>query len=107
MVWSIVLVARCWVCSGGPMNTVTLAVLGGMRHPIGALVGAIVFVLLQNFAVDLVGRERFNLLIGGVFLVIVLFSPDGLLGWWAQARQYLKMQFNRGPGAAPTQRRRQ
>ena len=43
------------------------------------------FVLLQNFAVDLVDRERFNLLIGGVFLVIVLFSPDGLLGWWAAA----------------------
>jgi ABC-type branched-subunit amino acid transport system permease subunit len=21
--------------------------------------------------------------IGAVFLVIVLFSPDGLLGWWA------------------------
>ena len=27
--------------------------------------------------------QRFNLLIGAVFLVIVLFSPDGLLGWWA------------------------
>jgi len=42
-----------------------------------------------------------------VFLVIVLFSPDGLRGWWAQGRQYLKGQFNRGPGAALTQRRRQ
>ena len=46
--------------------------------------------LLQNFAVDLVGRERFNLLIGGVFLVIVLFSSDGLLGWWAQGRRSLQ-----------------
>ena len=43
----------------------------------------IVFVLLQNFAIDLVDRERFNLVIGGVFLAIVLFSPDGLLGLWA------------------------
>ncbi len=64
------------------------------------------FVLLQNFAVDLVGRERFNLLIGGVFLVIVLFSTDGLLGWWAQGRRSLQAQFHRGPGAALTQRRR-
>ena len=39
--------------------------------------------LLQNFAIDLVDRERFNLVIGGVFLAIVLFSPDGLLGLWA------------------------
>jgi branched-chain amino acid transport system permease protein len=65
-------------------------VLGGMRHPIGAFLGAIVFVLLQNFAIDLVDRERFNLVIGGVFLAIVLFSPDGLLGLWARfARRFV------------------
>ena len=62
------------------INILIIAVLGGMKHPIGAFIGAIVFVLLQNFAIDLVDRERFNLVIGGVFLAIVLFSPDGLLG---------------------------
>jgi branched-chain amino acid transport system permease protein len=48
-----------------------------------------VFVLLQSFAIDLIDRERFNLVIGMVFLAIVLFSPDGLLGWWAGVRQKL------------------
>ena len=43
------------------------------------------FVLLQTFAIDVIDRERFNLVIGGVFLAIVLFSPDGLLGLWAEA----------------------
>ena len=66
-----------------------VAVLGGMRHPIGAFIGAIVYVLLQNFAIDLFVRERFNLVIGGVFLAIVLFSPDGLLGLWAKLRSSL------------------
>jgi len=107
MVWYNGLVSPGSVGTGWLINILIIAVLGGMRHPIGAFVGAIVFVLLQNFAVDLVGRERFNLLIGGVFLVIVLFSPDGMLGWWAQARQYLRTQLNRGPAAAPTQRRGQ
>jgi branched-chain amino acid transport system permease protein len=107
MVWYNGLVSPGSVGTGWLINILIIAVLGGMRHPIGAFVGAIVFVLLQNFAVDLVGRERFNLLIGGVFLVIVLFSPDGLLGWWAQGRRYLQMQFHRGPGAAPTHRRGQ
>ena len=65
------------------INILIIAVLGGMRHPIGAFLGAIVFVLLQTFAIDLFDRERFNLVIGGVFLAIVLFSPDGLLGLWA------------------------
>jgi branched-chain amino acid transport system permease protein len=71
------------------INVLIVAVLGGMRHPIGPFIGALVFVLLQNFAVDLVDRERFNLLIGLVFLGIVLFSPDGLLGWWSQLRARL------------------
>ncbi len=69
------------------INILIIAVLGGMRHPIGAFLGAIVFVLLQNFAIDLIDRERFNLVIGGVFLAIVLFSPDGLLGLWMRLRR--------------------
>ncbi|MEQ1807205.1 MAG: branched-chain amino acid ABC transporter permease, partial [Burkholderiaceae bacterium] len=76
------------VNTGAMINILIIAVLGGMKHPIGAFVGALVFVLLQNFAIDLVPgfRERFNLVIGGVFLAIVLFSPDGLLGLWARLR---------------------
>jgi branched-chain amino acid transport system permease protein len=68
------------------INILVIAVLGGMKHPIGAFLGAVVFVLLQTFAIDLVDRERFNLVIGGVFLAIVLFSPDGLLGLWEKLR---------------------
>jgi branched-chain amino acid transport system permease protein len=67
----------------GPLiNILVIAVLGGLRHPVGPFIGAIVFVLLQNFAIDLIDRERFNTLIGLVFLGIVFFSPDGLLGLW-------------------------
>jgi branched-chain amino acid transport system permease protein len=71
------------------INILIVAVLGGMRHPIGPFIGAVVFVLLQNFAIDLIDRERFNLVIGLVFLVIVLFSTDGLLGWWSWLRERL------------------
>jgi len=71
------------------ISILIVAVLGGMRHPVGAFIGAIVYVLLQNFAIDLFVRERFNLVIGGVFLAIVLFSPDGLLGLWAMLRSRL------------------
>jgi branched-chain amino acid transport system permease protein len=66
------------------INVLIIAVLGGMRHPIGPFLGAIVFVVLQNFAIDVFDRERFNLVIGAVFLAIVLFSPDGLLGLWSR-----------------------
>ena len=89
MVWYNNRISPGTMGTGAMINILVIAVLGGMRHPIGAFIGAIVFVLLQNFAIDLVDRERFNLVIGGVFLAIVLFSPDGLLGLWAQLRSRL------------------
>jgi branched-chain amino acid transport system permease protein len=72
---------------GAMLNILIIAILGGLRHPIGPFIGAVVFVLLQNFAIDLVSRERFNLVIGAVFLLIVLFSPDGLLGLWQRLKR--------------------
>ena len=71
------------------INILLIAVIGGLKHPIGPFIGALVFVLLQNFAIDLVNRERFNLVIGTGFLLIVLFSPDGLLGLWARVKARL------------------
>jgi branched-chain amino acid transport system permease protein len=84
LVWYNGLITPNSVGTGWLINVLVIAVLGGMKHPIGAFIGAIVFVLLQTFAIDLIDRERFNLVIGGVFLAIVLFSPDGLLGLWAK-----------------------
>ncbi len=72
--------------TGALINILVIAVLGGVKHPIGAFIGTLTFVLLQNFAIDLVDRQRFNLVIGGVFLLIVFFSPDGLLGLWQKLR---------------------
>jgi branched-chain amino acid transport system permease protein len=86
MVWYNGRISPGTVGIGAMINILIIAVLGGMKHPLGAFIGAIVFVLLQNFAIDLVVRERFNLVIGGVFLAVVLFSPDGLLGLWAKLR---------------------
>jgi branched-chain amino acid transport system permease protein len=70
--------------TGPVLNVLIIAVLGGLGHPIGPFLGAVVFVLIENFAIDLIDSERFNTLIGLVFLAVVLFSPDGLLGLWRQ-----------------------
>ena len=86
LVWYNGLITPGSVGTGWLINVLVIAVLGGMKHPIGAFLGAIVFILLQTFAIDLIDRERFNLVIGGAFLAIVLFSPDGLLGLWAKLR---------------------
>jgi branched-chain amino acid transport system permease protein len=92
------------VGTGWLINILVIAVLGGMRHPVGAFLGAIVFVLLQNFAIDVIDRERFNLVIGLVFLVIVLFSRDGLLGWWAALSARMSTQRGGSPWTAVRRR---
>lgn len=62
------------------VNVLVMAVIGGLGHPIGAFIGALVYTLFDTFAATIYDRDRFNTLIGLVFLVIVLISPDGLLG---------------------------
>ncbi len=69
------------------INILIIAVVGGLGHPIGAFIGAFIYVILRTFALDalvavgLDGR-RFQTLIGLGFLIIVLFSPDGVIGLW-------------------------
>lgn len=65
----------------GPIvDILAICVIGGLKHPVGAFIGAIVFVVLDTFAVDFIDRERFNSLIGIVLLLIVLLAPNGLQG---------------------------
>jgi len=73
------------------IDILVIAVIGGLRHPIGAFIGAFIYVILKTFAIDVLvalglSGERFQLLVGLGFLIIVLFSPDGLLGLWAKLR---------------------
>lgn len=74
------------------IDILVIAVVGGMRHPIGPFLGAVAFVLLENFAIDLIDRERFNTVIGVAFLLVVLYSPDGLLGIWAKIKPKLTVR---------------
>ena len=68
---------------GQAIEVLVIAVIGGLRHPIGPFIGAVFVILIQTFAIDIVGAERFNTLIG-LFLAIVFMSPDGLLGLWGE-----------------------
>ncbi len=72
------------------IDILVIAVVGGLRHPIGPFLGALAFVLLENFAIDLIDRERFNTVIGMAFLLVVFFSPDGLIGLWQKAASRIR-----------------
>jgi branched-chain amino acid transport system permease protein len=79
---------------GPVIDILIIAVAGGLARPIGPFIGALIFVVLRTFALDAleaVGLDgkRFQLVIGIGFLMIVLFSPDGVLGLWARWRERL------------------
>ena len=63
-----------------------IAVIGGLFRLEGAWVGALIFVIINNYSqrIDFIG-PRFHTLIGAIFLVIVLVSPGGLIGLWERA----------------------
>lgn len=77
------------------ISILIMAVVGGLGHPIGAFIGAILFTLFDTFSATIYDRDRFNTLIGFVFLVIVLVSPDGVVGLYARLR---RLFLRDGPG---------
>jgi len=59
-------------------NLVIMAVLGGMRSFFGPLIGAAVFVALQDYVSS--HTENWMSVIGLVFVLVVRFFPRGILG---------------------------
>jgi branched-chain amino acid transport system permease protein len=64
-----------WDMSG---NFVIMAVLGGMRSFWGPLIGAAIFVVLQDYVSS--QTENWMSFIGLFFVLVVLFFPRGVLG---------------------------
>lgn len=82
------------------IDILVIAVVGGIPRPIGPFIGALIYVLLRTFSPDVLltfglSGERFKTLIGMGFLLIVFFSPDGVLGLWDRWRD--RMRARRGP----------
>jgi branched-chain amino acid transport system permease protein len=79
---------------GATVNVLIMSVIGGLGHPVGAFLGSLIFTFFDTFAANLYDRDRFNTLIGVVFLAIVLLSPDGVIGIGARLRRLVGV---RGP----------
>jgi len=70
-----------WDQSG---NFVIMAVLGGMRSFWGPLIGAAIFVVLQDYVSS--ETENWMSFIGLFFVLVVLFFPRGILGMFRARR---------------------
>src|SRR5207247_9242405 len=65
------------------IDVLVIAVVGGLYRLEGAWVGALFFVIVNNYSqrIGFIG-DRFHTLIGAIFLAIVLVSPRCLVGLW-------------------------
>jgi branched-chain amino acid transport system permease protein len=72
-----------------------MVIAGGPATLLGPVVGAILVVLMKNVASAYV--ERWTLLLGVVFVVIVMFLPDGIVP--GLKRAYLRWRRARGGGS--------
>ena len=75
------------------IDVLVIAVVGGLYRLEGAWVGAIGYAALDNWirGVELVG-QRFNTIVGLIFLAVVLLSPGGLMGMWESATRALRVR---------------
>jgi branched-chain amino acid transport system permease protein len=61
-------------------NFLIIAVLGGMRNFWGPLVGAVIFVLVQNYVSAV--TQNWMTVLGLIFVLSVMFFPLGVLGFF-------------------------
>ena len=95
---------------GATINVLVMAVIGGLIRIEGAWIGALAYLVIENYARDIeipglsfggtLFGGSFNTVIGVIFLVIVLASPDGLMGLWERVAR-LRRRPPEGPGPAP------
>jgi branched-chain amino acid transport system permease protein len=95
------------------INLLVMAVIGGLLRIEGAWLGAFAFIVISNyitpnthipflgFGGTLFGGS-FNTIIGIIFLVIVIVSPDGLLGLWARVVERKQVTGWRAVGSIDT-----
>jgi branched-chain amino acid transport system permease protein len=95
---------------GATIELLVMAVIGGLWRIEGAWLGALAFIVINNYVRDVempVVGGSFNTIIGLIFLAIVVVSPGGLMGLWGRAseviaagRRYTARQVVTGRGEA-------
>jgi branched-chain amino acid transport system permease protein len=93
---------------GPTLDLLIVAVIGGIAHLEGAWLGAFVFVIANNYMRDLpfasaigLTEARFNTVVGLLVLVIMILSPDGLVGVILRVRDKVMGGSGSGSAGAP------
>lgn len=84
-------------------EAILMVILGGAGTLIGPVIGAALIVALRNFLSIYI--ERWLIVLGVIFVLTVLYAPEGLMGWLSARRRAPSHQEAPG-GDAPTDKDR-
>lgn len=82
-----------WTTSG---TVLVMVIIGGLGTLIGPVLGAGLVIYLEKVLSS--QTERWEIVMGAVFILFVLFAPQGIAGLWGQARRALSRRAT-GPQA--------
>lgn len=86
--------SEMWPAKG--LDIVVWVAVGGRGTKFGPVIGAIVVNLLKSWTTRAY-PESWLIILGALFVVVVLFLPNGLVGWWAQ----MKAKWNQRASSTP------
>jgi len=77
------------------LDMLTMVFIGGQGTILGPIIGAVFFVTLRQFLVLNVG-EYHLLIFGGLFILVVLFLPGGIVSIWSKLKEvfYRRLKSN-------------
>jgi branched-chain amino acid transport system permease protein len=75
-----------------PLTVVLMSVLGGTRHWAGPAVGAIAITCLLYFLTAGSSPILGKAMVGLILVVVILFMPDGLLGFWQKRKEKISQK---------------
>jgi len=73
------------------LDMLTMVYIGGTGTVLGPIIGAGFFVVVKEFLVRNVG-EYHLLIFGGLFILVVLFLPGGIIEAWDKIRKFISKQ---------------
>jgi branched-chain amino acid transport system permease protein len=97
--WYDGLVAPSSIDLNATLDVLIIAVIGGLLRIEGAWLGALAFLVINNYLQDPLGSyaDRIRTVVGLVFLLVVIVSPDGLMGLWGRVRNAAAARRGGGP----------
>jgi ABC-type branched-subunit amino acid transport system permease subunit len=103
--WQDALVAPSSIDLNATIDLLIIAVIGGLLRIEGAWVGAFAFLIINNYLQNPLGSyaDRIRTVVGLVFLLVVIVSPDGLMGLWDRLRAAVAARRGGGPRTPVTE----